>query len=385
VDPPSETGVLNGDYVFMDYAVLYWLRHFEAGVANEDSDEQLMKQLVESLDTFIDLHWTSPSAKFAVSKRTSDKLQAFRSLSFYDKLERSVVSTRKQLRFFGKMGKDEIALDLVDTVSNVRKSLEAILASPIDAAVQQGIKDKYGELLFKCPRFSCQFFTTGFQSAEERGKHVLQHERPFRCTEESCTGFIFGFLSAMERDRHIKEMHPTPDTQDHEFPTDQDVQQSIRRKTPEPQAVAAPVEDPASEPEAEQGQLYPQPKRIRQTEFTCEHCSKVYSKRNNLKSHLRTHATERPYTCYKCGKCFVRNSDQKRHMNGHTKNYFCGGSLKNGDRWGCGRFFSRADILSNHHRSKMGQTCLLPLLQEGEKEQGAPQSNLATKYPNFLN
>src|SRR5436190_13752773 len=118
VDLATENMVLNGDYGFMDYAVLYWIRHLEAGILQADNHE-LMKQLAESLEIFIDSHWSSPTATFVVSKRNSERLQFFRAFPFYDKLEQTVVSTRKQLRFFGKM-KEEVALDLVDIVGNVR-------------------------------------------------------------------------------------------------------------------------------------------------------------------------------------------------------------------------------------------------------------------------
>src|SRR5204863_9988975 len=138
------------DYGFMDYAVLYWIRHLEAGILQADNHE-LMKQLAESLEIFIDSHWSSPTATFVVSKRNSERLQFFRAFPFYDKLEQTVVSTRKQLRFFGKMKKEEVALDLVDIVGNVRKVLERIVSSPMEPSVQQGIEEKYGSNLFKCP------------------------------------------------------------------------------------------------------------------------------------------------------------------------------------------------------------------------------------------
>ena len=58
---------------------------------------------------------------FVVSKRNSERLQFFKAFPFYDKLEQTVVSTRKQLRFLGEMRKEEIALDLVDIVGDVAR------------------------------------------------------------------------------------------------------------------------------------------------------------------------------------------------------------------------------------------------------------------------
>lgn len=221
VDPPTEDGVLNGDYGFMDYAVLCWILHLEAGIVQANDHEQLMKQLAESLEMFINLHWSSPSATSEVSKRNRERLQFFKALPFYDKLEQIVISTEKQLKFF-KIRKEEIALNLIDIVGDVRKVLERIASSPMEASVQQGIEQKYGSNLFKCPMFSCKFFTTGFSSAEERDKHVGKHDRPFRCKDETCEGFIFGFTSTVERDKHIKETHSTAAIQDQECPTGQD-------------------------------------------------------------------------------------------------------------------------------------------------------------------
>ena len=368
VNGATDDMVLNGDYGFMDYAILHWIRHLEAGVVQSDDNAQLMKQLAESLEIFIQQHWNSPSATFVVSERNRGRLEFFKDLTVYDKLEQAVVSTRKQLTFFGKMRKEEIALDLADIVGDVRKILERIVTSPMEASLQQNIKRKYGTNLFKCPRFSCKFFTTGFPSADEREKHVGKHDRPFRCPDETCTGFAFGFASEKEREKHMKETHSTLADREQEFPTDQDVEQSIKSKTTEDQPTAIPVEVQDSEPEPEP-ELMRRKKRP-QKEFTCEHCGKVFTKRYNWQSHLRTHETYRPWKCDVCWAEIGRRSDFNRHMSKHTgeKKFICSGILKDGRRWGCGKSFSRADILSNHHKSKAGEVCVLPLRQEQEQE-----------------
>lgn len=364
--PPTQDGVLNGDYVFMEYAVLYWIRHLEAGVVHADAHRELMNQLAESLEVFIHHHWSSPTAHFSVSNGNRDRLQFFKDLPFYDKLEKTIVSTRKQLSFFGQMKQGEIALNLADIVVKVRAVLESILPSTIEASVREGLHEKYGRDLFRCYRFSCQFFTAGFSAAHERDKHIERHDRPFRCTDEACTGFILGFASECDRDKHMRTTHAAAEIQHPEFPTDEDVRNSM--------AEAHGVEGESSESSEPQGALvprqWPKPKRPRQTSFKCPHCPAIYNRRYNLKSHLHTHTNERPYICSVCGNSFSRRSDHTRHASTHTgeRLYVCGGDLKNGDSWGCGKSFSRPDTLRKHYTSKFGQRCLIPWLREQELE-----------------
>lgn len=167
----------------------------------------------------------------------------------------------------------------------------------------------------------------------------------------------------------MKETHSIAAAQDQEFPTDQEVQHNIQSKTLEVQIIEDPV-DPSESQLRNELQRLNRPKRSRQTEFKCEYCSNVYTKRYNLKSHLLTHMVDRPFKCEVCGTGFIRHSDYRRHTSTHTgeKRHFCSGVLKSGDRWGCGKSFLRADILSNHHKSKLGQACIGPLLQEREQE-----------------
>ena len=371
VEEPNEGKVLNGDYAFIDYATLYWVRHLEAGLVQINSNESIMKELAESLEAFLDQHWTSPNATFVISKRNSDRLKFFKDYPFYERLEHATVSTRKQLTFFGKMRKDEIAMDLADIVTNARMILEHLLSSPLDEDTRNDLGLKYGNNLFKCPRLSCQSFSIGFASSDERERHVGKHERPFRCTEPACPAFTFGFTSEGEREKHVRDMHSVQNSQDQEFPTDEEIKQSLQSQTPQvPDVVQKPatimVHDP--EPESEPQIVSTQSRsRKRQTnqELKCYHCSKVFTKKYNLTSHLRTHSNDRPYKCRLCDHGFARESDYIRHMSTHSeKLYKCGGTLKDGSPWGCGKSFARADILSTHHKSKIGQICLTPYLQE---------------------
>ncbi|KAI9662395.1 MAG: hypothetical protein M1821_008562 [Bathelium mastoideum] len=387
LEDPGETRVLAGEYAFMDYAVLNWVRHLESGAPQVNSSEPLISILAESLDIFIDNHWKHPTTRFASSKRNTDRLELFQGHHFYDRLEQTVLSTRKQLTYFGNMRGSEVALDLCSIINDIREVLERIISAGLGSSTEDSIAEMYGNGLFKCPRFSCQHFTKGFDSADERKKHVARHERPFLCTDQACPSSVFGFASAAERDNHVKETHSSEIERDDEFPTEQEVNDSIpgRPGNPDPATTQETVNEQSTEQariEQQEAELVPAPesppeepqpvvqrrRRERQTEFRCPQCSKVYKKRYNMTSHLQSHSTVRPYHCEECSKGFTRKSDYNRHMNTHTgeRSHVCYGILRDGSFWGCRKAFARADILASHHKSNSGRECLLPFLQEQE-------------------
>ncbi|KAK2606195.1 hypothetical protein QQS21_003366 [Conoideocrella luteorostrata] len=358
ISPPDRARVLKGDYVFMDYAVLYWVRHLELGTMRDCAPGHLMDQLAESLSVFIQHHWAFPSITLPVPNRCSNRLQFFKSRPFYKKLEQTVVSTKKQLNFYGEMRKEEVALNLPEIVRDVRAIMERMM-SEIEPLDRNRIREKYGNDLFKCSRFSCDYFTIGLSSAEEQKKHKDRHDRPFRCTDEACPGFTLGYVSARELHRHINETHTQSVTQDQDFPTDGDIQHSMEKRPLQAQAETE-FAEPSESETGNEPVVVLRRKRPRQTSFTCEHCGTVFNKRSNWRSHLLTHESEPQHKCDTCGKSFVRRSDHRRHMDGHRfgKPYTCRGILQNGNTWGCGRSFARSDTLENHYKSKRGKKCL---------------------------
>lgn len=374
MEVPSEEHILQGTYALMNYAVLYWVRHLEAGLEHIKRDDQLLPELAESLEAFLDQHWNSPTAIFNISKRNSERLKLFESYTFHQKLQEATVSMRKQLTFFGKMEKREKALDLEDMVIGIRTSIERVLLDTTKQSKLKNMEDIYGENLFRCPRFSCQSFTNGFPSVDERDRHVQKHERPFLCTDQGCPQSTFGFTSESERNKHMKYMHSTAHIDAQEFPTDQDVKESLKSLRDQEQTMNQDISQPppvvVQDPEPNQEPLtIPRLKGPRKKgpkrDLTCEHCSKTFTKKYNLDSHLKTHSNERQFSCSVCGRAFARNNDRWRHMSSHEEGAFkCEGHLKDGTQWGCGKSFARADILSSHHKSKTGQKCILPFLQE---------------------
>jgi hypothetical protein len=413
INSPTKLNVRRGDYGFMEYSILHWVRHLEGAIAEanrriemtkteatrprqtsleepdgpttheillEEDYPVLMAPLTESLGVLVDLHWTKPKKYLDISARNKRRLRVFEDTSFYEELEQVVVSTKKQLHSFGSVKADTLALNLFNIVGDVREVMESIVRT--DPSAEQDMARKYGDNLFRCSRFSCQSFSSGFASSEDRKKHIERHTRPHRCNDENCASFVFGFASDAGLKRHMKEAHPEASQQSQIFPTDKDVQLSLRPKSPERQANPQPVsgvqvpqavqaapdvtssniqESPSSDSEPEVRSTT-RPKINTKQDLKCPSCPKEFKRLYNLKSHLLTHTQNRPYACDICQKRFVRKSDCNRHKRIHmgVKDWVCDG---------CHVSFTRADMLNNHHRAPIGQACLAQIQQSQAQKQ----------------
>lgn len=96
-------------------------------------------------------------------------------------------------------------------------------------------------------------------------------------------------------------------------------------------------------------------RRRNEANFLCPvpGCGSTFTRRFNLRGHLRSHTEERPYKCEwpGCNKGFARQHDCKRHQNLHSAK-----SQINACQ-GCGKTFSRLDALNRHLRSEGGSEC----------------------------
>ena len=102
-----------------------------------------------------------------------------------------------------------------------------------------------------------------------------------------------------------------------------------------------------------------------QEKFICKTCGKDFPRKSNHDSHIRLHLTIKPHVCKFCSKAFVRRSDMNRHERSlHLKTTFrCQGQNGNGEKWGCGRLYSRKDGLRKHWKSTPGHHCLRSFLE----------------------
>lgn len=210
---PSENQVLAREYGFMEYSILYWLRHLEASMSSAPPDQfNPYRDLMESLEVMVEQYRNKPAVSVAsvaklASKRTRDVLQHFNHRQSFAKLQPALVLTDKEPKHFGDVRLEECALKFAGVVKAVRRCIETYVSHSPNPDMA-GLSDMYSCNLFRCPRFSCRYSTNGFSTLEEREKYVERHERPSRCTDEHCRGSQIGFATQAQLTRQLKENHP---------------------------------------------------------------------------------------------------------------------------------------------------------------------------------
>ncbi|KAF8904469.1 hypothetical protein CPB84DRAFT_1773121 [Gymnopilus junonius] len=128
-------------------------------------------------------------------------------------------------------------------------------------------------------------------------------------------------------------------------------------------------------------QLASASRRRNEAHFVCPvpGCGSTFTRRFNLRGHLRSHTEERPYVCEwpGCKKGFARQHDCKRHQALHaakSQSNIC---------QGCKKTFSRLDALNRHLRSDGGAECRAsnPKFGASASEENQPIANTGIEAP----
>ncbi|KAH7065669.1 hypothetical protein BKA63DRAFT_571819 [Paraphoma chrysanthemicola] len=353
--PDVKQALLDGDYAFADYATSFWAHHLVQSLMDIGKlCPTKLEDLEEAVDALLDAQWASPAKRLAISSTMEKSLAALSRCASYEKICQAVVSTKNKLLPTGKGPSDDEPLYLAQAVLSIRTSLEALITSPDTTGHEKSLlEDHYGSSLYKCRRINCQFYWTGFTNASVRNRHESKHERAFTCPEDGCPQATIGCVTRQELEKHPGEYHGKNLTTEPEYPSEESKQHKTSNLL-----------------------------GFRPTRFQCEHCPRKFSKAYNLRSHLLTHSSDRPFDCSACGKRFARQHDRTRHEKLHVgdKNFQCRGNLKDGAHWGCGRSYTRGDGLLRHLKSETGQQCLLPLRVEEKEALRAKQQGIPATY-----
>ncbi|RWA12212.1 hypothetical protein EKO27_g2917 [Xylaria grammica] len=336
--------LVSGIYSFYDYASACWAMHLQEGISGLEVGTALA-HLLETLETFIELHWSSTHKPLLDLKRVQNSLDLIKTSEYFEKVVQAVGWAKKQSSKYGQGPSQDEALDLWRVTKSIRSVLEDVPGSrPLESEEQREKLEKfYGVHWFKCPRVNCLRYYQGFATLEERQHHLNKHDKPYLCYVSGCHMEVFGYATSSELKRHLSRYHGidrSDDTSDDEFP------------------------DP------------PKPKVANNAKsegtYQCTECGKKFTRNHNLQNHMRSHQGSKQFECKECGETFGRKDSCDRHEREKhgEKKFICVGPLKNGDTWGCKKAFGRPDKLAGHFRTRTGRRCIKPHLEERMRENG---------------
>lgn len=114
-----------------------------------------------------------------------------------------------------------------------------------------------------------------------------------------------------------------------------DVRRAIQQFTPKRK-----IEKTSLLPPGELDQYWEGPDENKVFTCTFNGCGKKFTRRYNVRSHIQTHLSDRPFACAYCPKKFVRQHDLNRHVKGHQEARYC--------KCPCGKEFARLDAMRKH-------------------------------------
>ncbi|KAF7196798.1 Vegetative incompatibility protein HET-E-1 [Pseudocercospora fuligena] len=387
-DQQIDAYILEGQYAFLEYALVYWTTHLQLGLHGRLPNSPILHDFSvgNTLRTIFEQHWQVPRERAPVLKSIAPSLMCLQSSPIWEQTVQTVAAVTKLVNPGNCNVMALSPLKVYPLAFRIRGRLEH-LAKTTSAEDFRHLTNYYGDHLHKCPRLYCKWFHTGFNNEYSRQGHQNKHDRPFHCPQAHCFMAALGCTTQKELDSHVDKYHKPLD----DFPSDrvspEPAQVPVERAPPPAQTTAA--LNPSANVREKQSAAPVQPlKRARREKavFQCSICSKRFARGYNLRSHMQSHNGEKPYQCSICGKPFQRQYDVKRHEALHSgqKAFVCSGLTAAGVPWGCSKRFARADAFGLHLRSESGKECFQPLTESNGDPDDSQAMPISVSMPPTL-
>ncbi|KLP18132.1 Uncharacterized protein LW94_12089 [Fusarium fujikuroi] len=156
-----------GYYGFHDYAVAFWWKHIQQVLAASELDTELARKVLQTADRYV-----TDTGEIEETEAVDDSSQGIQSLK--KKLE----GIPQNLRDWDSMRIYEMR------AVAVRDAIELLINQPYEQ--KEDTLALYGPWRYKCRKPWCQFFSRGFEDAQQQQIHINQHELPFTCEYQGC-------------------------------------------------------------------------------------------------------------------------------------------------------------------------------------------------------
>ncbi|TGJ80954.1 hypothetical protein E0Z10_g7822 [Xylaria hypoxylon] len=209
IEAQRESFTRQGHYSFQDYALAKWGHHLDAVIkAGPNLPDHNTDYLSQALSQFTSVYHSELLVPVDAEERIARAREECRDFANYDFYERLVTIWAHFSHHQTAHHKERNKLSL----PSLATSLEQTRIMLESLSTQQGLRELYGDFLFKCNRLTCDFFYEGFESKDARDSHIKKHDRPYHCPVPGCSVVAFGFSTNKDREKHIRMYHPDEST-----------------------------------------------------------------------------------------------------------------------------------------------------------------------------
>lgn len=178
-----------GYYGFHDYAAAFWWKHIQQVLAASELDTELARKVLQAADRYV-----TDIGEIDQIKALDDSSKEIQSL------KRKLGGIPQNLRDWDSMRIYEMR------AVAVRDAMEVLINQPYEQ--KEATLALYGPWRYKCRKPWCQFFSCGFEDAQQQHTHINQHELPFTCEYQGCHATEVGFGTETDLKTHTRRWHP---------------------------------------------------------------------------------------------------------------------------------------------------------------------------------